>query len=494
MLEKRPYYATKTAAEFHKSEAFVRLQVGPVGCGKSVDSCIEIMRRAQQQAPGSDGIRRSRWAIIRSTYPELRSTTIKTWLTWFPEELFGKIKWDSPITHHIKYGDIDLEVLFMPMDGRADYEKLMSLELTGVYINEAQFIHPLIFDGATGRVNRYPPKIWGAPITWTGIVLDTNPPSTRHWIYKLFEHNAPDNYDVFHFDPGVIVINEVPTDGTPYAISLDGTIYINNPDADYLENLPNSNYYLQQIPGKTDEQIKVVFQGEYGIIINGRPVHPEYRRRLHFATKKLEYNPNVELALGWDFGLTPACAVVQFTPRGQFVVLEEYYSDYMGLRDFVENIVLPGLNRSFPGWEKNYVSRHDPAGDTGVQTDQKTCQQILSSYKIMSVKASDTNAAMPRREGLKYHLRRLVDGEAAFLVSNQCARIDEGLLGNFQYALIKTNDTADERFHDKPLKNEFSHICEALEYIAMYYARQDSAPAFDKDKVTNIKTGAFYAR
>lgn len=67
-----------TAREFMLSKAYVRGIRGPVGSGKSTLCCAEIMRRASEQRPGSDGIRRTRWVVVRNTQPELKTTTIKT--------------------------------------------------------------------------------------------------------------------------------------------------------------------------------------------------------------------------------------------------------------------------------------------------------------------------------------------------------------------------------------------------------------------------------
>ena len=69
--------------QFMKDESFFRGLRGPVGSGKSVSCCIEIMRRALMQQPAEDGIRYSRWAVIRNTNPQLKTTTIKTWVDWF---------------------------------------------------------------------------------------------------------------------------------------------------------------------------------------------------------------------------------------------------------------------------------------------------------------------------------------------------------------------------------------------------------------------------
>ena len=102
----------KVLKDFMKDETFFRGIRGPVGSGKSVASCVEVFRRALEQQKGPQGIRKSRWAIIRNTNPQLRTTTIKTWLDWFPEADWGKFTGSVPYTHYIKKGDLDLEVIF----------------------------------------------------------------------------------------------------------------------------------------------------------------------------------------------------------------------------------------------------------------------------------------------------------------------------------------------------------------------------------------------
>jgi len=175
-------------AAFHASPAFIRGVLGPIGSGKSVGCCIEVFSAACEQEPGRDGIRRTRWVIVRNTYPELKSTTIKTWLDWFPEEHFGPMSWDVPITHHIRFGDVDCEVLFLALDRPEHVKKLLSLEVTGGWINEAREVPKAILDALTGRVGRFPsmrdkpdhiPKeCWP---TRSFVIMDTNAPDDDHW-------------------------------------------------------------------------------------------------------------------------------------------------------------------------------------------------------------------------------------------------------------------------------------------------------------------------
>ena len=64
--------AGPVAKAFMRDESFVRGIRGPVGSGKSVTCCMEIMRKAVTQAPNSAGVRRTRWAVIRNTNPQLK--------------------------------------------------------------------------------------------------------------------------------------------------------------------------------------------------------------------------------------------------------------------------------------------------------------------------------------------------------------------------------------------------------------------------------------
>jgi len=119
------YVAPPTMKRFHRSPAFYRGVLGPVGSGKSTGCCFEIFRRAQeQQLSPVDNIRHTRFVIVRNTYRELADTTVKTWLDWFPEQLFGRFS-KSDMTHNMKFGDVQCEVLFRALDRPDDVKKLL---------------------------------------------------------------------------------------------------------------------------------------------------------------------------------------------------------------------------------------------------------------------------------------------------------------------------------------------------------------------------------
>ena len=70
------FSTSPTVWKFLKDKSFVRGLMGPVGSGKSYACAAEIMLKAvsQVQSP-RDGIKYSRFVVVRNSYPELRTTT-----------------------------------------------------------------------------------------------------------------------------------------------------------------------------------------------------------------------------------------------------------------------------------------------------------------------------------------------------------------------------------------------------------------------------------
>jgi hypothetical protein len=480
MAREIAYTATRTSSEFHYDDSFCRINKGPVRSGKSVRCLIEIVRRASEQAKAKDGIRYSKWIIGRKSYPQLTSTTIKTWLHWFPEKYFGKIKWDSPISHHLKFKDIDCEVLFMPFESERDVDKLKSLEITGGYLNELQYLPESILKTLLERCNSYPTKTMGAPITFSAVWADTNPPDYDHWIAKL-ENNLPSTHKYFHDIPAVSKVINIPSD-VRHAISRDGTIYINNPEADYINNLPTPYYYLNQIPALTDEEIRVTCLGEYGFTKHGKPVYSDYIDSIHFHNGRIPYQRDERLYMGWDFGLTPAVSFFQFQPNGTLAMIKEICARDYGVEPFAENIALPFLNSNFDGWRNNHTSWGDPSGKSGNVVsaspgNKKSCIDALNKLGIIT-RAAKTNELEARISSVSWFLRKTHGGAGAFVVSKDCPQSRKGFLGDYQYEKILIGEF-EESTKPLPLKNFSSHIHDAIQYPCLHLREMLSAPDDD---------------
>src|SRR5215472_17619579 len=106
------YDAPFTVASFMKSEAFFRLIAGPVGSGKTTGAIFELLRRACEQAPASDGKRYTRFAIVRQTLKQLRDTVLKDIMSWLGHVANHKV---SESTVYIEFGDVRSEWLLIPL-------------------------------------------------------------------------------------------------------------------------------------------------------------------------------------------------------------------------------------------------------------------------------------------------------------------------------------------------------------------------------------------
>lgn len=472
------YVAEPTVARFHHSRAFVRLLLGPIGSGKSVGGIQEIMRIAMLQHPQHDRVRRSRFAVIRNTYPELKTTTIKTYEDWFGP--ITKMKWDVPISGMLRFeaGNIKVEseVFFLAMDKPKDIKKLLSLELTGAFINECREVPLSVIDMCTGRVGRYPAKKDGGPVQ-SCVWMDTNPPDDDHWIYTKFEEEHPKGWQIFKQPPALLKT----TVG-------EETIYIPNPEAENVKHQPlGFDYWLRQIPGKKPEWIKVYVLGLYGSSAEGRPCYPTFNEAFHVSDKPLLPIHHQPLILGFDFGRTPACIVGQLTPLGQLLVLDEIVVDAegqgMGLRKFLAEHVRPYMHMQYPNM--SFLVSGDPAGIGRSQYEEENAFDILAEEGFPGEPAT-TNEIDMRIETVEYFLNRSIGGEPGLLVDPKCKVLRKGFTGGYQFERVQL--AGDIRFKDRPVKNRYSHPHDAFQYLAdlakhgggfssKYRARQVSAGA-----------------
>ena len=457
------YVPESTPALFHASDSFVRGIMGPVGSGKSVACILEVFLRAAAQRPsGPKNIRRSRWAIIRNTYPELKTTTIKTFLDWFGD--IAQMRWDVPITAsiNVNLGDgtsMALEIMFIAMDRPKDIQKLKSLELTGAFLNEACELSKTALDMATSRVGRYPAKRDGGP-SWHGIIMDTNPPDDDHWYYRLAEEDKPE----IRMPDGTVLEYKFWRQPPALIYREDTGEYVPNPQAENITNLElGYQYYFQQLPGKTREWINVFVMGLYGTIHEGRPVYSEYNDQIHCATEDIVVMRGLPLLLGWDFGLTPSCIFGQFHPRGQLRVIDELVSTDMGINQFARDVVKPHLANEYGGM--GIQSWGDPAGGQRAQADKTiTCLKVLA-LQGLSTTPAPSNDWITRRESVVRFMTSQRDGEPGFLLSPKCRVLRKGFNGGYKYDRVQIS--GEDRFKDMPSKNQESHPHDGLQYLCL---------------------------
>jgi hypothetical protein len=75
----------------------------------------------------------------------------------------------------------------------------------------------------------------------------------------------------------------------------------------------------------------------------------------------------------------------------------------------------------------------------------------------------------------------MIEGKPALELSPDCKVLRKGFNGGYRYRRIQ--NVGDEKYHNIPEKNRFSHIHDALQYAALFM-----------DSSLNINTETSYAR
>lgn len=430
------YKASKTCAKFHKDNSFVRALIGPLGSGKSVACINELFRKAIHQAPFNN-IRTTRWVIIRNTYRELIDTTIATYKDWYEYMGYWR-KMDMKHIIHLMLEDrteLHTEFLFRALDKPGDVKKLLSLELTGGFINEAREVPKQVFEALTGRVGRYPAPQRGG-CTWDGVIMDTNPPDSDHWFYTLFEEKLPEDFAIFHQPSGL------------------------DPEAENLKNL-KPKYYEKLALGKDPGWVDVYIHGKYGFISDGIPVVPEFHDHVHVQDCEFDEHETTILHVGLDFGRTPAAVFAQEI-NGQVQVIDELCTFGNSVTNFAQ-LVAERIKGHYPK-HIEIVCTGDPAGEHPGEQIDDTCIDIMNNAGIPTDPA-DTNNFTIRREAVSIPLTSLtMKGQPQLVISPKCSNLRKGMNGGYKYKRLQVSG---EKFNLKPDKNKYSHVCEALQYLLL---------------------------
>jgi hypothetical protein len=431
------YRAVPTVKRFSESNAFIRGICGPFGSGKSSGCVIELVKLAQQQPIAPDGKRHSRFVVVRNTYPQLIDTTINTFMQWLPPGQFGQY---FKSEHRYLISGLDktilTEVLFRALDRPEHVSNLLSLEVTAAWVNEAREVPYAVIQALQGRVGRYP-KVTDGGCVRHCIIMDTNPPDTDSWWYKLFEEQKPANAELFRQPSGM------------------------SANAENLPFLPKD--YYQNILQSMDEQTAEVYvHGNYGFTRDGKPCYPEYNDNIHCV----EVEPvKTTVYRGWDFGITPACVFSQILPDGRWLIFDEITAELAGIDTF-SDAILDHTSRKYP-WAVDIVDIGDPAGNqrTGMTADKdaKTCFDILHGKNINIV--GGEQSIQLRLESVRKPLHTLVSGKPQLIVHPRCKKVRKGFQGRYQFKKVRLTGT-EERYHDTPDKNEYSHPHDCVQYTA----------------------------
>lgn len=465
---------------YFRDWSFVTIIRGPWASGKSTICIAKMYQAAHLQAPDRRGVRRTRWAVVRNTYPDLQETTVKTWLEWFPESVYGPMRRARPFQHIIRVPGlpdgagrattVEMEVIFIALDDDEDRKKLLSMELTGAWINEAREISKPIIDDIIGRTGRFPPKRDGGH-SWAGVFMDTNAPAETHWLpIMMGESLAPDDMsedereglskpDDWHYfvQPGALLELR---DAQGRHLS-----WKEDPAAENIANLTEGYaYYFKRAGGKPLSWVRVNFCNKLGTLQSGKPVWPTFDREKHVAASVIPFEPALHLYVGLDqTGRNPAAIFGQVN-GGRWRIISELVGKDVSreafaplLKRHIAKLVAPAGLTIADVAMSIYRDPHDQRDDS----EGRTASMIYRQHGLMLIPAPGGNAVKTRTEVIE-----VLFDNGKITISPNCTRFIAAAEGGYRFRKLKVS--GGDFYEDEPDKrNGHADIADAAQYLAL---------------------------
>lgn len=432
------YTPPSTIARFMADGSLVRVLVGPVGSGKSMGCIMELLRRSCQQMPHNN-VRYTRHALIRNTMSQLRQTVLAD-IQQYLGPIVHYFVTDSTVQIRVGMPDgtkLHADFIMIPLDTKEDVRRLLSMQLTGAWLNEVREIPIEILSALIGRLGRYPSKAMGGP-TWFGLIADTNPWDTDSPYHERLVLNPSPNWKLFHQPSGI------------------------GPDAENVENLP-PNYYENLSDGHDLDWAAVHVESQWGVSNAGQAVfRKSFHAPTHVKDMKLVVNPGRPLIVGVDFGRTPTALIGQVDNYGRLIVMREIVTENMGIVMMAREHLKPALfEEPFVGKQVFIVG--DPAGNQRSQIGEETPFTALKEEGFLAYPAS-TNKIDTRLTAIEKLFTTTIAGEAGIQISREgCPMLIQALGNKYRYRRMR-----DGRVEELPEKlHPWSDLADSLSYMAL---------------------------
>lgn len=473
------------------SNAVITGIMGPVGSAKTIGSVIKIQRHAARQRGRRNAqgqiIRKSRYAFIRDTYPNLDRNTIPSVLKVVPKHV-GTFINSAPRIHRFSMvlardGHImdrqappidiaEVEFEFRAIGDQTVEDALRGLEVTGAMVNEADRTHPDILMFLAGRIGRYSdldPDLVVDPF----ITLDLNGNDDDNWTYKILIEEQIDEA----VKAGLIAANAgrplIEYFEQPEAVDEYGNV---NPRAENLENLPKGYYEQQYALAKmrgNQTYIDRMLRSKFTPMRSGRSVFPEYIDTIHSAA--FEAVPGIPLLIWADQGLLGAVLIVQ-PVKGQLRVLEEIACVFETEDDEIEVAQMGGetlgrqvrelLSLKYQGF-KIADAVCDPAGAAGedainFRSWRQDFQKGLG-HRVRKARVP-RNAIEPRLKAVRKRLNMPNGEQRGLLIHNRCTMLRRAFRTKYYYQRIGKG-AGDGVYNDTPKKVQgYGDLMDACQY------------------------------
>lgn len=411
------------------------LYIGAFGSGKSIILWIKCLQNCMGY-PGTIGL------FMRATYPQLE----KSLNTFFKiAEHFGwreGKEYKHNIGKHCITFNNGSVIYYMPAkrDGATldqTIADLRSFEMDFIALDEVVDIPEAIFMTAGGRVGR-----WGKipDENKHQVISAGNPPSSGSWIHKRWYLKKEAN-------------NKALSNPEEYALWVSST-YEN------MRNLPAA--YIRDLENKPDWYQEAYLYGRLSFQPpDGTPVFGDFDYGTYVSPKPLEVHEDLPIIRGHDLGPTSknkACVIGQIDPRGVFLVFAEVLVEDIGIGTYLDRVTAT-TNQLFPG-SHEIRDFTDPVAFDVSQTDHKSAADIAREHGVRFYPGEEKTEI--RLDAVSQVMHRLEgDGTPGLYIDKRCEKLIQGFMGGYRY---KVTDADHKRYSRAPVKDEYSHVMDALQY------------------------------
>jgi len=483
------YIPSRTMQLLHMSEHTLRVIQGNVGSGKSHGCEMDIPLRCATQSVCADGNIHNRCLMARGTYQELKQTTFNMWMHLFPTT---QIALSSPIQGNLtmRLGNrlSLIELIGFGMDMASIEAKLRSNDFSIAFVNEAQSVNYDVIEIIQERLGRYPYSNM-APIGQQidgyfknlGLTADTNAPVEGGWLYERAQvvKNTADEFFVFQ-PPAMFRTWNTTYKRWDYEENRGQRLASHGISA--AENVENLNegweYYWKLIRTHGDDYIRRNVLNEYGHILSGTPVYPEFNKTRHVFPGGVPMPPRgTNIFCGMDLGRTPR-AVFGYYGKNGGICIPLILAKNCGVQMFAETVMRPSL--AARGIAPSQVTIFpDPAGENKGEQIEATSVEILRACGFnVSMPILKNNDPFTRMETVRQALTRsAIDGDPYISIDPSAEELIRACAGGYTYATIRQAG-GKSRTSDKPDKGPHSHVANSFEYLLVgmkYGAREDRA-------------------